>query len=451
MKHAFMIAATGSGVGKTTITCAMLEALKREYGDVRAFKCGPDYIDPLFHKSVLGIPSKNLDLFFTDEKNTRRLFSLDNESYMSVVEGVMGLYDGIDSKSYAGSSYHLADILDIPIVLVVDAHGMGRSILAVIKGFLDMDDKKRIRGVILNRISKSFFETIKPIIEDELKVAVFGYFPKQEGETIGSRYLGLKLPNEIEGLRESIGKSADTISTTVDLQALMEASQVSLDASFSKGAAYKEKVRIAVARDEAFCFYYEDNLRLLREEGAELVEFSPLHDKALPKDISGILLGGGYPELFAKKLSENVLMRNAIFSAIADKGVPSLAECGGFMYLHKSIQNDEGTFEMAGVLEGECHNTGKLVRFGYINVAENGEKFFEGGMKIKGHEFHYYDSSNNGLDAVASKPTSKRQWECAHIEDNHWWGFAHLYYESNPEFARAFVEKCRAYKTCKED
>jgi len=451
MKYAFMIAATGSGAGKTTITCAILGALKNKYGDVRAFKCGPDYIDPLFHKSVLGIPSKNLDVFFTGEENTKKLFYENNDSDVSVVEGVMGLYDGIDSNSYEGSSYHLASVLGIPVILVVDAHGMGRSLLAVIRGFLDMDDRRIIKGVILNRISKGYYQTIKPIIEQELKISVWGFFPKQEGESISSRYLGLKLPSEIENLKDSIDKAAKVISENVDIESLVSSAGVSNkgysvkignDSNFSRNSL----VRIAIAKDEAFCFYYEDNLKLLKEAGAELVEFSPLHDKRVPDDIDGIILGGGYPELHAGMLSANESMRQSIKECIIDKGVPSLAECGGFMYLHDKIRNDEGSFNMLGLIPGECYNTGKLVRFGYVNINDDGREFIKENVTIKAHEFHYYDSSNNGADATASKPTTARSWKCAHIIDNHWWGFAHLYYESNHEFPRSFVNKCIEHK-----
>lgn len=439
-----MIAATGSGVGKTTITCALLAALKKEYADVRSFKCGPDYIDPLFHKAVLGIPSKNLDLFFTDEDKTRQLFYRDNSSDISLVEGVMGLYDGIDSESYEGSSYHLASVLNIPIILVVDAHGMGRSILAVIKGFLDMDEHKIIKGVILNRISKGYYETIKEIIEKEIGIRVYGYYPKQEGESIGSRYLGLKLPSEIQDLKESIDKAADTIAATVDVKKLLSDAVISADVSFSESTYGKSrKARIAIARDEAFCFYYEDNLRLLERLGAELVDFSPIHDKKLPENIQGIIIGGGYPELHAKALADNQTMRESVKEAILDRKIPSLAECGGFMYLHKYIRSDETLYDMVGVIDGECYNTGKLVRFGYINIRENSKHFLDAESVIRGHEFHYYDSNNNGYGAIAAKPKGKRQWDCGHIGENHWWGFAHLYYESNPDFIKNFINKCK--------
>ena len=265
MKHAFMIAATGSGVGKTTITCALLEALKEEYGNVRAFKCGPDYIDPMFHKNVLDIPSKNLDLFFTDKDKTRELFYKDNDSQISLVEGVMGLYDGINSSSNEGSSYHLACLLNIPVILLVDAHGMGRSLLAVIKGFLEMDENRQIKGILLNRISKSYFETVKPLIESELGVSVIGFFPKQSSEPVSSRYLGLKMPEEITGLKESIKEASEVIKESVDISKLLEISANNENEIYNpKTLSFDQRVRIAVARDQAFCFYYEDNLRLLR-------------------------------------------------------------------------------------------------------------------------------------------------------------------------------------------
>lgn len=445
MKNAFMIAATGSGCGKTTITCAMLKALTLRGLKVRAFKCGPDYIDPMFHKEIIGIPSKNLDLFFTDEKTTEELFRLDNDSEVSVVEGVMGLYDGMSVDSNNGSSYHLAQALDIPIILVVNAHGMGRSIISVIRGFLDGDEDKRIKGVILNRISAGFYQSVKPIIEDELNIKVVGYFPKDETIAIESRYLGLVLPEEIDDIKGKIEKASVCLEECVNIDYLMEITKVNkeiIKAKDSNGF----KVRIAVAKDEAFCFMYEDNLRLLREAGGEVVYFSPIHDESLPENIDGIILYGGYPEKHLEKLSGNTKIIADIKEAIINRGVPSLAECGGFMYLHDKIYDEEGkAFNMCGVINGDCVKTDRLVRFGYITITSGKDSILNKNALINAHEFHYYDSSNNGSDCMSKKPNRNISWESTHIGDNHWWGFAHLYYPSNPQFAKNFVEECYKY------
>ena len=218
-----------------------------------------------------------------------------------------------------------------------------------------------------------------------------------------------------------------------------------------------EKPTIAVAKDEAFCFYYEDNLRLLEEAGAFLQYFSPIHDTKLPDNCSGMLLGGGYPELYAGELEANKEMQNAIKTAIR-QGMPSVAECGGFMYLHEKLTDAKGqTYEMAGVIPEVCHYTGKLVRFGYVEIAEektreNMEKdkhFLPENSVIKAHEFHYFDSTDNGAACKATKPTTGRQYSCIWTGENYWWGFPHLYYPSNPVFAEHFVSLAKSYKSCK--
>ena len=202
---------------------------------------------------------------------------------------------------------------------------------------------------------------------------------------------------------------------------------------------------IAVARDEAFCFYYEDNLRMLEQYGAKIVSFSPLHDKALP-ECDGLLLGGGYPELCARQLSENTAMRTVVHRAIA-AGMPTVAECGGFLYLHDAILDlEQHRYEMAGVLQGTCQDAGKLVRFGYIELEEKESHFLPAGEKIRGHEFHYYDSTENGESCTAIKPTTGRTYSCVISGDTIWAGFPHLYYPSNPAFAKHFVEKAAHYK-----
>lgn len=452
MKNAFMIAATASGQGKTTLTCGLLKALLNKGLIPKSYKCGPDYIDPMFHKSVLGIEAENLDLFFSNKEEINGIFYEKDDCDLQVVEGVMGLYDGINSSSNEGSSYDLACALDIPIVLVVNAHGMGRSLLAIIKGFKSMDEENRIKGVILNQISPTYYDNISKIIEEELDVSVLGYFPKLPECSIESRYLGLKLPGEIEKLENDISKAANIIADTVDFARLFEISEIDKDkvkanqAVNNKQCNDEDKVRIGIARDEAFCFYYEANLRLLRNMGAELVEFSPIKDARLPENLDGLILGGGYPELHAEALANNKSMLFSIKQAI-NQGIPSLAECGGFMYLHDYICVDGIDFPMAGVIKGKCDKKDKLVRFGYMVINEKEHHFMsQDNPGIKGHEFHYYDSSNNGADAVSEKPNGARSWEAGHISDNHWWGFAHLYYPSNIAFAKAFIDKCKSYK-----
>lgn len=480
----FMIAAPKSGSGKTMITCALLQLLKDSGKNVLSYKCGPDYIDPMFHKKVLGVPSKNLDTFFTDEKTTVQLF-LDEraDGDFAVLEGVMGLYDGLGGIYEQGSSYHLAKVTQTPIILVVDAKGMGKSVLALIAGFLQYDTHHLIKGVLLNRMSKGYYDIIKPLIERKLSVKVVGYFPEQKDIGLSSRHLGLVMPDELSDIKKQLNETADRLKKTIDMDLFIDIAEAA-DEIGDSGSADKDKrqtlknaelmrlqdqnntVNIAVAMDEAFCFYYEDNLRMLEKCGARLQYFSPLHDTSLPEDCDAMLLGGGYPELYARELSKNVSMLNAIKKAFR-AGMPTVAECGGFMYLHKyihdicddndeqnkpdvqnkaDIQNDMNKSKLVGALDGGCHFKGKLVRFGYIELAEKHSNFLPPNEKIKAHEFHYYDSTDNGADCIATKPATGRSYDCVISHDNYWLGFPHLYYPSNPHFAESLVRKAYEYR-----
>lgn len=455
-----MIAAPKSGSGKTMITCALLQLLKDSGKNVSSYKCGPDYIDPMFHKKVLGVPSKNLDTFFTDEKTTVQLF-LDKraDGDFAVLEGVMGLYDGLGGIYEQGSSYHLAKVTQTPIILVVDAKGMGKSVLALIAGFLQYDTQHLIKGVLLNRMSKGYYDIIKPLIEKELSVKVVGYFPEQKDIRLESRHLGLVMPDELADIKEQLDELAGRLKKTIDLDMLLdiaaEAEEITKTTNTEQMQIQNQNntVNIAVAMDEAFCFYYEDNLRLLEKCGAKLQYFSPLHDTKLPDNCDALLLGGGYPELYAKELSENLSMRNSIKTAFKT-GLPTVAECGGFMYLHTYIHNiceedadaQNYVFGMTGALDSECHFKGKLVRFGYIELEEKHSNFLPTDEKIRAHEFHYYDSTDNGADCIATKPATGRSYDCVISHDNYWLGFPHLYYPSNPHFAESLVRKAYEHR-----
>ena len=450
-----MIAAPKSGSGKTTITCAILQTLKDMGKQVVSYKCGPDYIDPMFHQRVIGIPSKNLDTFFTGENDTRKLL-LKNRTgeEIAVIEGVMGLYDGLGGVREEGSSYHLAKVTKTPIILVVDAKGMGRSVIPLIAGFLAYDTEHLIRGVILNRMSKSYYEIIKPLIEAELQIRVLGYLAERQQLQIQSRHLGLHLPGEIKEIQRQLEVAAEELQKSVSIETIIQIAASAETIEIEKITETTEKITstelitkplIAVARDEAFCFYYEDNLLLLKEYGADIAYFSPLHDKELPEGSSGLLLGGGYPELYAKELEENTAMRKEIKAAV-ESGMPVVAECGGFLYLQTAIRDRDGhPYQMAGVLPAACQDTKKLVRFGYIELEEKESNFLEVGTRIKGHEFHYFDSEKNGEDCIAIKPVTGRTYPCVIEKENVWMGFPHLYYPSNPSFADHFVKKAEQY------
>ena len=458
-----MIAAPKSGSGKTTITCALLQTLINEGYQAVSFKCGPDYIDPMFHEQVIGVPSRNLDTFFTGEEQTRKLF-LKHASGdgFAVLEGVMGIFDGLGGVRKEGSSYHLAQVTETPIVLVVDAKGMGRSLIPILAGFLAYDKEQLIRGVILNRMSEGYYEIMRPLIEKELGLSVLGFLPEKKELYVESRHLGLVKPDELTGMKDKMMLLAGEFVKTVSLKAILEIAESAKAFGDAENAESNKNAEdlgvnkdistdrpvIAVARDEAFCFYYADNLCMLEENGAEIKFFSPLHDDRLPESCHALLIGGGYPELYADKISENRLMRTAVKQAV-EKGMPVVAECGGFMYLHAAIIDKEGTsHDMAGVIPRQCYDTGKSVRFGYIELREKNSRFLPEGEIIKGHEFHYYDSTNSGEDVLAVKPVTGREYSCIMEGDNYWMGFPHLYYPSNPAFAKAFVEKAAQYR-CK--
>lgn len=444
----FLIAAIKSGSGKTTITCAILEALKQRGVKLSAFKCGPDYIDPMFHKRVIGVESRNLDTFFVGPEKIRDLYIQGrDEEEISVIEGVMGLYDGLGGVKEEGSAYHLAQTLDLPVVLVVDAQGMGPTMIPVLAGIMQYDVDKRIAGVILNRISKGYYETISGEIQKQLGLQVLGFFPKIKGIKLESRHLGLKMPKEIEGLREQVELAAEVVNNNIDVEKLLQiASRRGLvyernQAPSDSGTNLVKGVRkrVAVAMDEAFCFYYEDNLRLLQQAGLELVYFSPLHDRGIPENSDGLILGGGYPELKAAELANNTEMLQSVRDFIK-AGKPSIAECGGFMYLHEKLIDEAGQeHHLVGAVAGTCRYTGHLVRFGYVEVTEK-EPLYLGGGPIKAHEFHYYESDSNGTDCIATKPTTGKNWECIHVSHNKFWGYPHLYYPSNEFFVDFFAK-----------
>ena len=444
-----LIAAPGSGSGKTLLTCALLRLLGRRGIRAAAFKCGPDFIDPMFHKKVLGTPSRNLDLYLAGEDGVRRSFAAGcTGAQIAVIEGVMGYFDGTGASGMEGSSYHLASVLQAPVLLAADVRGMSRSAAALIKGFADYGEQKMIRGAFLNRVSPAMADRISGWLKSEAAIPVLGSFPLDETLCIESRHLGLVEPDEIPDLLQKIDHAADLLEQTLNLKLLLE---IAGDAPVlrveemarEKSSTEVSPVTIAVAEDEAFSFYYEDNLELLEELGAEIVSFSPLHDTSLP-EADGLLIGGGYPELRAQELAANTFMVSSIRRA-AEQGMPILAECGGFQYLQEKLVDSEGIeHRMCGVLKGFSRMTKKLVRFGYVEVSGEGG-YFGSGQTIRGHEFHYSDSTNNGSACRAVKPDG-RSWDCMVVQGRITAGYPHLYYRSDPAFAEAFVAECRKFR-----
>ena len=518
-----MIAAEKSGCGKTTFTCGLLQLLRNRGRQPVSLKCGPDYIDPMFHKKVLGVPSTNLDSFFLDKDGIRRILMerfLDDDSFIknysddyfignssndysignssndysignssndysignsseniwengslaggenngesskdcAVIEGVMGIYDGIyvDSEKY--SSYEIADFTDTNILLMVNAKGVGRTLISTIKGILTDDKKGLIKGIILNRISEGYYKRLGPAIEHEIRSAGFdaglvGYLPETEDISIDSRHLGLRLPGEIQDIKTRINRMAELIERCCDVDTIISLMNQSQDIKYWDSETdfidveneQTEGVRLAVARDEAFCFYYRENIKAFENAGAEIVYFSPLRDKKLPDGISGILLGGGYPEEYAEELSRNTSMLVSIKNAF-DAGLPCIAECGGFMYLHKSLKTREGkAYPMVGAIDAETEYTGHLVRFGYFTVKGCREDVFQSLIGMKGHEFHYFDSTFNGEDCCLEKASTGKKYTAMITDKRRVIGFPHLYYDSSPGFVNEFVEVMKSY------
>ena len=453
-----LVAAPGSGSGKTLLTTGLLTLFQNRGIRCRSFKCGPDYIDPMFHKYVLGIDSCNLDSFFLPQEELRALFQKRAaDAELSILEGVMGYYDGIGGNSTAASTYEVAKITDTPVILVLDGKGSSLSLAAQVKGFLDYRKDSHICGVILNKTNKMVGERLRPEIE-KLGVRYLGAVPVCETMDIKSRHLGLTMPQEQSELRGHLNAFAKQLEEYLDVDGILElagcsgeklpeagkteqSNQTDLNQEETKqdeirpidSESEPPTRRMAVAMDEAFCFYYQENLDFLRQHGWELIPFSPLHDAALPEQVHAILLGGGYPELYAKELSANEPMLTSIRNAHAE-GIKILAECGGFLYLQEHLEDEMGNcWPMVGLIHADGFRTEKLGRFGYISLTQNGA------VRIKGHEFHYWESTAPGSAFRAEKPQSDRGWDCMYRTDSLLAGFPHLYYLSGPDLILSFL------------
>lgn len=449
-----MIAAPSSGSGKTVITMGLLEALKRRDLAPASFKCGPDYIDPMFHKRVLDVDCVNLDTFFSDASELKRTLNR-YAGAVSVLEGVMGIYDGTGPDSVKGSCYETAEATGTPVILVMNASGIGRTVIPLIKGILGDDRSCLIKGIILNRMSGKFYDKLLPHLEKEINelrpdVTILGHIPNDKRLNLDSRHLGLVMPKEMKDIGERIGNAADLLEEYVSIEKILKIASSAGDINEPdridlRAVPVKERVRLAVAEDEAFCFYYRENIRLLQDMGADIVRFSPLHDSSIPDGVSGLLIGGGYPELHLEELSANTSMLGSVRGAIAG-GMPSLAECGGFMYLHDTIAGPSGKeYGMVGLIKGKCFYTGHLVNFGYVEVCgtkDDNVRYLTG---LRGHEFHYYDSTGGGIDVVLCRPSDKTKYEAMIAKPGRLWGFAHFYYPSDPEALYMFIKEMERY------
>lgn len=441
-----MIAAPTSGAGKTTITCALLAALKAQGRRVRAFKSGPDYIDPMYHREVVGVPSSSLDLFLLGEDTCRRLLARHGgQADVAVIESAMGYYDGIAQTDEA-SGYALARATGTPVLLVVDARKASLSLAAVVHGLATFRPDANIRGVLLNFASEALYGLVAPAIERETGIPVLGYLPNMPDCALDSRHLGLVTASEVEGLRTVIDKLAAQLARTADLQAIMEIAASAGPLAYAPSPVVRrfEGVSIAIAKDRAFCFVYEDALALLEEMGAALVPFSPLEDEALPAGAQGLYLPGGYPELYAAELAANAPMRRSIH-AVLSQGLPCIAECGGFLYLHDSLEDAQGVpHAMVGFLHARAYKTPRLQRFGYARLtAQRDTLLLPAGASVPAHEFHHWDSESPGDALLAQKPGRDIAWPCGHCTDTLFAGFPHLHLCADPQMAARFLACCK--------
>jgi cobyrinic acid a,c-diamide synthase len=459
-KKGVLIAGTHSGVGKTTVTLAILEALVQRGVKVQSFKVGPDYLDPAFHEMATGRPSRNLDGWMMGKPAVLKSFSLaSGDADFSVIEGVMGLYDGLRGRSEEGSSAQVAKWLSLPVLLVLDAKGLARTAGALVLGLQQFDPQVKIEGVIFNRIgSPNHLEILKESVEATCKIKVLGGIPADSSISIPERHLGLVQARECFTSSMS-SKLAELAEKHLDLDHLLEMGTLSDSDPFPfelNRAKVKPKCKIAVARDEAFNFYYQDNLDLLENAGAKLVFFSPLHDPLIP-EADSLYFGGGYPELHVLPLSQNSSMLASV-QGFAKRGGPIYGECGGLMFLSRSIETvDEKLFPMAGLLPGRVKMGRKLKALGYrevVSLADN--LLFQKGERAKGHEYHYsewVEDSDGG---------SPKEWplayhlfrggEAAELKEE---GFAkgsilasyiHLHFASYPDLAARWISACEAFR-----
>jgi len=453
-----LIAGTHSGVGKTTVTLALLSAFRARGREVQPFKVGPDYIDPGHHRLASGRVSRNLDgWMFSQELNQESFRQASKDADLSIIEGMMGLFDSCSSSTETGSAAQMAKQLKAPVLLVLDGSAMARSAAAMVNGYALFDRKLWVAGVIFNRVkSEGHYYLLKEAVEKETKVKVVGYLRPDSQFTIQDRHLGLKTALE-QGLTDLYDKLGQAASETMDLDSIEQLARSSPQLSgdrvdFSGYAPHRtgEKVRVGIAYDAAFCFYYPDNLELLQKIGAELVLFSPMSNPSLP-EVDLLYLGGGYPELYAEALERNVRMRDMI-RAFAERGGPIYAECGGLMYLTRRLQDVEGReYDMAGVLPAKTVFTPRTMTLGYREVTVTQTCLLgEVGTKVRGHEFHYSSLVPQGELTYVGTVKDAQGRECGQdglTQANVMALYAHLHFLTQPAIARNLVQIAREYSS----
>jgi len=443
---AFAVSGTSSGSGKTLVALGVMEALRRRGLAVQPFKAGPDYIDPGLHAKLLGRPSYNLDTWMMGTDGVKRtFFRAASSSDCAVVEGVMGLFDGRGGSKEAGSTAHLSKVLGLPVVLVVDASGSAQSIGAVVKGFETFDDSVDLRWVVFNKVGSARHEKILRDSVKGSKVKVLGCVPKDTSLVLESRHLGLVTAADAgSNWAGFVKRAGDVMEERFALDALLRSTKIPVP-SIEPYPTPAVRARIAVAMDSAFCFYYRENLDILAASGAEIVFFSPLSDKALPEGTDGVYLGGGYPELHAKALEDNRLLRDE-FRRLVEKGMPVYAECGGLMYLGKAIETEGGAFRMAGVFPWTTRLLSRRKALGYREVTLTAECPFLKKGKIRGHEFHYSEMTG-GADGPHAYTVSGagNDFKEGFVYKRALASYMHLHFASNPAFAAGFVRASKEF------
>lgn len=429
-----------------------MAALKKHGLVVQGFKCGPDYIDPSYHTAVTGRVSRNLDSWMFNESRLLDIFTHGSKGAdISVIEGVMGFYDGKNPETNEGSTAEISMITKSPVLLVVNCASMARSAAAIVKGFQSFAEGPNIVGVIANKVgSEGHYHLVKKAIEQECKIPVIGYLKRELDIEIPERHLGL-IPSmergELDGFFEQL---ATLVSETVDINHLLE---ISVAKTLSQGSTtlFKEQkepiVKIAVAKDTAFNFYYPENLEIMESKGMEIVYFSPLADEEVPQGVNGLYIGGGFPEEFADKLALNERTRSSVKQAI-ESGMPTLAECGGFMYLTESIETtDNNKYEMVGVIPGTVQMQTRLAALGYREITGQNSNFLLGDLQAKGHEFHYSTYQSSGATPYAYETTGMRGVKReGYLTHNLVAGYTHFHFASCPEMVDNWITKCLEHK-----
>jgi cobyrinic acid a,c-diamide synthase len=450
MPKAILIAGTSSGCGKTSVALGLMKAFSRKGLVVQGFKSGPDFIDPGLHRMATALPSHNLDGWMLPRDEILRIFRRNPEGCdISIIEGAMGLFDGIGAVSEEGSAAELAKILGVPVLLVANARGMARSAAALVKGYAEFDPNLTLDAVLFNMTGSPAHGRILAEALDGRGVRVLGSLPRTPGLELPSRHLGLVTAEDLDRREERLNALADWVEQSLDLDALLAALPEFSLPSLTDGGVKMPETRIGYARDRAFCFYYEENLRMLRQAGAELVPFSPLEDSNLPPALKGLYLGGGYPELHAEQLAANTAMLGKVRDFCAS-GKPVYAECGGFMYLMRSLLTRDGReHAMAGVFDFSCAMQGRHQALGYREVElASGTVLGGAGQRARGHEFHY--SQLRGEDPAATEAyrvfdrSGRTDGAGGFLKGNCLGSYVHLHFGSNPAMAERFVGACGA-------